>query len=184
MDNFISDKFVGGGFTRGHEITVRAAELSDIGEIIELASREAIHSMSPYRHPDQDKVIAARNEDLQSLYTMWWAPDMGIFVACDESGRIIGHVIVKIGGKEFLTGEEQAWIYDITVDPNYWGTGLAKRLMEQAEIYAQEQGMGYLGLTVTCANLRAIRFYQNMGYQDERIQMVKILSPIIPEDIL
>lgn len=165
------------------EIVVRSAEMGDIGDVIELAAEMAIHSMSPFRRPGTELIIADRREDLQSLYQTWWDPDTGIFVARSSSGRLLGHVLVKVGCKEFLTGEDQAWIFDLAVAPDHWGTGLAKRLMEAAEEFAAERGMGYLGLTVTCANMRAAKFYANMGYQDERVQMVKILNPIIPEEI-
>lgn len=166
------------------EIVIRRAELADIPQIIDLASEMAIHSMSPFRRPGQELVIESRREDLQSLYQQWWSTDLGIFVASNSQGDILGHVMVKIGCKEFLTGEEQAWIFDIAVDPEFWGTGLAKRLLDAAENFAQERGMCYMGLTVTCSNLRAVKFYQNEGYQDERAQMVKILNPgFVPEEI-
>lgn len=183
MDSFCEDEFVGSA-PQTKQIVVRSAELTDIPDIIELAAQLATHSMSPFRRPGTELVVEGRREDLQSLYQMWWSNDMGIFVARNEDGALLGHVLVKIGQKEFLTGEEQAWIYDISVVPECWGTGLSRRLMERAEQFAAENGMGYLGLTVTCANARAQKFYVNMGYQDERVQMVKILSPVIPEEIL
>lgn len=159
-------------------IEISRASAEDVDEIIDLASEMAKCSRSPFRPVDEEKIIADRRTDLQSLYTLINNKDFGAFVARDHRGRLIGHVLVKTGLIDFLTGEEQAWIFDISVQPKHWGSGISKKLLHMAEIFARERGIRYMGLTVTVANRRALCFYQHAGYQEERYQMVKIMEPI------
>ena len=159
-------------------IEILRASADDVDEIIELGSEMAKCSRSPFRPVDEEKIIADRRADLQSLYTLINNKDFGAFVARDHRGRLIGHVLVKTGLIDFLTGEEQAWIFDISVQPKHWGSGISKKLLHVAEVFARERGIRYMGLTVTVANRRALCFYQHAGYQEERYQMVKIMEPI------
>lgn len=159
-------------------IEIYRAVPEDVDEIIELASEMAKCSRSPFRPVDEAKIIADRRADLQTLYTLIHNKDFGAFVARDHRGRLIGHVLVKTGLIDFLTGEEQAWIFDIAVQPKHWGSGISKKLLHTAEVFARERGIRYMGLTVTVSNRRALCFYQHAGYQEERFQMVKIMEPI------
>lgn len=179
-----ADVFQASGKVGQHAIQIRPAVDEDLPGIIDLASELANCSRSPFRLADDDKIRADRRQDMQGLPALLHSSDFGAFVACDEQGRLLGHVLVKTGITEFLTGEEQAWIFDIAVRPELWGSGISKRLLQEAERFAISQGMRYMGLTVTAANSRALRFYQHSGYQDERHQMVKILQPIALEDNL
>ncbi len=159
-------------------IEILRASADDVEEIIDLAAEMAKCSKSPFRPADDAKIVADRRADMQSLNTLINNKDFGAFIARDHRGRLIGDVLVKTGLIDFLTGEEQAWIFDISVHPKHWGSGISKRLLQVAELFARERGIRYMGLTVTVANTRALRFYQHAGYQEERYQMVKIMEPL------
>lgn len=55
-------------------------------------------------------------------------------------------------------------ILSIAVDPEFQGRGIAQILMEDAEREARDSGFKYMFLTVATENLRAIRFYEKMGW--------------------
>ncbi|MBQ7568012.1 GNAT family N-acetyltransferase, partial [bacterium] len=177
-------------FEGGHKslpsIEIRMATLEDVDDIIDLASEMVKYSRSPFRPVDENVIAEVRRADLQSIYQLLNNKDMVAFVARDHRGRLVGHVLlhIKSGNTDFLTGEELAWVFDISVQPKHWGSGVSRRLLQMAERFAQERGVRYVGLTVTVANGRALRFYQNCGYQEERYQMIKILEPLDMEDDL
>lgn len=154
----------------------READEADVAAIVELATDMVLHSVSPYRPVGAEEVRRYRNEDLQSLGDIMAMEQSGVFVA-EEQGRVVGHIIVVAHQKDSSTGTPQAWIYDVSVHPGFWGRGVGQRLMELAEDFARQQGMGAIGLGVTLANHRAHQFYLQQGYLEERVQMVKNLEP-------
>ena len=175
-----ADAFEGCG-RKGAAIEITSATEDDVEDIIELAASLAPCSMSPFRPVSEERVEADRRADMQSVYKLIHNDDFGAFVARDAKGNYIGHILVKSGLNDFLTGEVQAWVFDIAVQPKYWGSGISKRLLLAAERFVRERGIKFMGLTVTAANARALRFYQRAGYQEERYQMVKILPPLETE---
>ena len=159
-------------------IEIRPATMDDLPDIIDLASDMVVSSRSPFRPADDDSMREIRRKDLDTLGLLFQSGRDCAFVARDADGVLVGHIIVRRGATDFLTGSEQAWIDDISVVPKYWGSGVSKRLLRTAEDSVRESGVNYLGLTVTAANSRALRFYERAGYQCERYQMVKILQEI------
>lgn len=159
-------------------VVVRRATMADIATMIDLAVEMVVHSISPYRNADIEGVQEYRRQDLQSLYDALAMPDAGLFVAEDEDGRIVGHVVVMAGRNESSTGEAQGWVFDLSVTTDHWGTGIADLLMGRAEVFVREKGLRYLGLGVTSANRRAIAFYERIGYSEERKQMIKVLEEL------
>ncbi len=159
-------------------IEIRPATMDDLSDIIDLASEMVVSSRSPFRPADDASMKEIRRKDLDTLGLLFQSGRDCAFVARDADGVLVGHIIVRRGATDFLTGAEQAWIDDISVLPKYWGSGVSKRLLRTAEDSVRESGVNYLGLTVTAANSRALRFYERAGYQCERYQMVKILQEI------
>lgn len=157
-------------------IKICRAEKKDLPAIIDLSAEIVGYSMSPRRQNDLSKAEKIRRDDMEALYWQVNKGNMAVFVAKNTKEQIVGHVVAKLDVSEFLTGEKQAWILDLAVKPEYWSRGLGQSLMYAVETVALEQGIKYVGLTVTCANKRAADFYKKMGYQDERLQMVKELS--------
>lgn len=157
-------------------ISICRADKKDLPGIIDLSVEIVGYSMSPRRQNDLAKAGEIRRNDMEALYWQISKGSMAVFVAKNAQGQIVGHVVAKLDTTEFLTGEKQAWILDLAVKPEYWSRGLGQNLMYAVENAALELGVKYVGLTVTCANKRAADFYKKMGYQDERMQMVKELS--------
>lgn len=157
-------------------VVVRRATMADLPDVIDLAAEMVVHSISPYRATELEAVREYRRQDLETLYEALAMPDAGIFVAEDDEGRFVGHVVVMAGRNESSTGEPQGWVFDLSVIPDEWGTGVADLLMGRAEAFVREKGLRYLGLGVTSANRRALAFYDRLGYLEERKQMIKILE--------
>jgi ribosomal protein S18 acetylase RimI-like enzyme len=60
---------------------------------------------------------------------------------------------------------ERAGIYQMWVAPEARGTGLGRRLLDEAARWARERGAGTLHLSVTEGNGPAIRLYESAGFR-------------------
>lgn len=69
--------------------------------------------------------------------------------------------------------EKRLHINHIVVDKNHRGQGIAKKLLFQAEKYANEMNVKIIDLLVSESNLDAVRMYKNLGYVTERRYMKK-----------
>lgn len=156
------------------EFEVRRATLKDIPHVVKLAVDLVIESRSPHRPEIDDEVIREfRQQNLEQLEMVLETPEGGIFVAEDSDGTILGHLLMLTGQTDTVTGASQAWIYDVSVRPDHQRRGVGRALMKHAEEFARRLGFHYVGLGVTEANTQALDFYRQLGYQVERVQMVK-----------
>ena len=157
------------------KITIRKAKPEDIEYVIDLAVEMVGMSISPYRDCLKSQVQEFRRKDLAVLKDINSNNNIGIFIASDEDSNFIGHVIVVSGDIESSTGERQGWIFDISVKEAYWHCGIGKKLMRHAEEFIKNIGLRYIGMGVTASNERAVRFYERLGYKEERKRMIKRL---------
>jgi len=157
------------------EITIRKAREEDIARVVDLAVEMVVHSLSPFRDTPREEIREFRRKDLVVLRDAFRYDHVGIFIAEDRNKNFIGHVIVVSGDIESSTGERQGWVFDLSVKKEYWRLGVGKRLMAQAESFVRENGLSYLGMGVTTSNQQAVRFYEGLGYKEERKRMIKKL---------
>lgn len=157
------------------KINIRKATPEDIDAVIDLAVEMVVHSASPLRLATHREIQQFRKNDLVVLRNFDKYGNIGIFIAEDEDMHFIGHVVVVSGDIESSTGEKQGWIFDLSIKKEWWGKGIGKRLMEHAEKFIKEQGLKYIGMGVTTSNFRAVRFYKDLGYIEERKRMIKRL---------
>ena len=76
-------------------------------------------------------------------------------------GEIVGFVIAHV---ERVASELRAYVVTLDVAERCRGKGLAKRLMQEAEIRVAAEGAEWMELHVFTGNERAIRFYERLGY--------------------
>lgn len=144
-----------------------------------MAVELVVASKSPHRKRVPDTQLQFfRRQNFQRLDYMLEMAEAGIFVANDEAGEHIGHVMLLGNQIDSVASIRQAWIYDLSVRKDWWGKGVGRALMSRAESFVREElGHDYIGLGVTYANERAVKFYSDLDYQVERVQMVKRLKP-------
>ena len=155
------------------EFQVRKAVNRDVPQIIALDEEMSVCSLSPIREATALEVKEYRRQDMMYLYEILPKEEFGIFLAESQTGEFLGHIIVGCRQVESSTGELQAWIYDLSVKKEYWGKGVAQKLNQAAEDFAAGFNHKYIGLGVTSSNLRAVKFYENCGYREERKRMLK-----------
>jgi putative acetyltransferase len=124
-------------------------------------------TLRPYRDDDEDAAIALWCETWQQAYpnidfaarVPWWrerwrselVPNAAIIVA-EEAGALIG----------FVTIDTRAYLDQLVVAPQLWGTKLADALVDEAKRLSPDS----ITLLVNDDNARAIRFYRRNGFVD------------------
>ncbi|WP_456483056.1 ribosomal protein S18-alanine N-acetyltransferase [Methanopyrus kandleri] len=153
----------------GRRVVVRRAKRSDIPEVVEIEERA--FPKSPY-------------PTYVFLYNLSNNPEG--FLVAEVGGKVVGYVIFEL--RPWL-GEGH--IVSIAVHPNYRRTGIGTILMREAERKIAEAGYETVRLEVRESNFPARRFYERLGYREERrehgyysdgetaVIMVKKLKPSI-----
>ncbi|MFB6087587.1 MAG: GNAT family N-acetyltransferase [Haloarculaceae archaeon] len=90
-------------------------------------------------------------------------------VAVDGTADVVGYVFVTRGEGETYS------LAHIYVDPERWGEGIGRQLLDHVETRVRERGGEHVSLGVMVENERARRFYEAAGYEktdefdDERL---------------
>ena len=96
--------------------------------------------------------------------------DEPTFVAVAQSAsgdrRVVGVLGLHGSARPMKGGEMQL---GMGVLRDYWGGGIASRLMVAAEDWARQQGCHRIALSVFSHNVRGLRFYQRFGFVDEAV---------------
>lgn len=78
--------------------------------------------------------------------------------------------------RNHITGEHEAWIYNVTVLPAHRGCGVGQRLIQHAENHARQHGFRAIGLAVATHNTGAQRLYERLDFQSNNVLMRKALE--------
>ncbi|BCM91082.1 mycothiol acetyltransferase [Abditibacteriota bacterium] len=108
-------------------------------------------------------------------------------ILLDEEGHIFFiafdlHTNQKMGllwfgpRRNHITGDQEAWIYNVTVLPEHRGCGVGQKLIEHAENHAREHGFRAIGLAVATHNTGAQRLYERMSFKSHNVLMRKPLD--------
>ena len=129
-------------------------------------------------HPaDQDRLGPATVRDAlaHTHELLLTRPGTQVVIAEDESGERVGLLWFGVN-RNLVTGEDEAWIYNITVLPGHQGRGYGKQIMQHAEQLAQQGGFSVIGLMVSSHNERAQRLYESFAYEPTNLLMRKKLG--------
>ena len=94
-------------------------------------------------------------------------PRRGLYlVATNENGDIVGQSAIT---QDYPDRKKAEHIYGfgIAILKDYWGIGLATKMMEQIINYAKQIGVVRLDLFVITTNDRAIKLYKKFGFEIE-----------------
>ncbi|HZR76639.1 GNAT family N-acetyltransferase [Bradyrhizobium sp.] len=122
-------------------------------------------TLRPYRPEDEDAAIALWLATWKQAYPSldfaarvpWWrerwrnelVPKAAIIVA-EEAGAMVG----------FVTVDDEAYLDQLVVAPDLWGSKLADMLVNEAKRLSPDS----ITLLVNEDNARAIRFYERNGF--------------------
>lgn len=93
-------------------------------------------------------------------------------VAVSGEGRVLGFTMARLR-PELLSHHPSAHLEAIAVDRGAEGKGVAKALLDAAEINAKAHGALSMTLHVFACNTRARGFYEHLGYDGELMRYIK-----------
>ncbi|MGD2184618.1 MAG: GNAT family acetyltransferase [Desulfobacterales bacterium] len=88
--------------------------------------------------------------------------DRHLFLVGILEKKIIATVM---GGYEGHRG----WINYLAVDPKYRRNGYGRLIMQEVERRIRSKGCPKINLQVRATNKESIKFYQSLGYKDDRV---------------
>ena len=155
-------------------IQIRKARRKDFDFILALSVETLSEELTPYERArtSPSKLVGIMSKNLRRLMA---AAGMVTLVAETAGGERAGFIMVGRSASVF-TDQQQAFVYDVAVAPAFRRRGIGRMLMERAEAHAREQKMGYITLMVDCRNAPARTLYEQLGYEDGRILMRKLLA--------
>ena len=148
---------------------IRQAKLVDIPRLIDL-----LHQVDMVHHrlrPDLFKSNTTKYDE-QELETLLGDVSKPIFVYDD--GEVLGYAfcqITEMKDDRLLQDRKILYIDDLCVDEAVRGKHIGKALFDFVHGYAKSIGCLAITLNVWEGNDSAIRFYQNMGMQPQKIGM-------------
>jgi GNAT superfamily N-acetyltransferase len=102
----------------------------------------------------------------------------GAILVAEGAGQVIGFAAVGPSPDPEGAGE----LFAINLDPDHWGTGAGRALLQAAQAELARLGFGELVLWVLPANARARRFYEAAGWvADGTERSVEALGVAVPE---
>jgi GNAT superfamily N-acetyltransferase len=99
------------------------------------------------------------------------APHTLLLVAETAECGVVGYLLGN-SHLTFLANGPIAWVEELMVEEQTRGSGMGRRLMDQAESWAHSIGAAYLAL----ASRRAGDFYLTLGYEDSATFYKKTLN--------
>ncbi|MGI5819824.1 MAG: GNAT family N-acetyltransferase [Armatimonadota bacterium] len=120
----------------------------------------------PGFHVDQD----FRDDYTRDLRRAASDPTEMMFVL-EQDGHLCGFIWGSMMAT--LVDARVGYIKNVYVAPHLRGSGQARRLMEVMEDWLWDQGAEKIMLDASMVNERAVAFYEKVGYDIERVRMVK-----------
>lgn len=127
-------------------LTIRPATADDEKSVIALW--QACGLVVPHNDPAADFRFAKSG------------PSSDVLVGVNESGRIVGSVMVGHDG-------HRGWLYYVAADPDARGEGIGRKMVSVAEDWLRERGVRKVQLLIRETNVAVAKFYERIGYKAE-----------------
>ena len=99
-----------------------------------------------------------------------------VFIAEQEDGIRCGYLWMgSRNSKDAWDAEMEQWIYDIVVDPKFYGNGIGRLMLKKAEEFSSKLNRN-LGLFVHENNSPAITLYKKTGFDVKQVPVSKVLK--------
>ena len=146
--------------------TVRRARTEDIPSILELLLQvDMVHHNG---RPDLFKELGTIIENEKTP----------LFVCVDEENTVLAHMFCIVKQElndSVITDIKTLYIDDICVDEKARGLGVGRTMFLFLKGYAKEEGFYNITLNVWCCNPDAMKFYEAMGMEPQKIGMEMLL---------
>jgi len=134
-------------------VSVRDATREDVDVLLELVERLE-SELPPLPYPD-DPAERERGKVERMV-------DDGVALLAEDDGRPTGYALARFGDH----GPTTVYVSDLWVDASARGKGLGSELLQRVAAKARERGCTHVVLDVDAANMRAIAFYERLGFEE------------------
>jgi len=165
------------------DLRIREAEASDYDALCALF--DEVDSLHRARLPHIFQKPDGPCRDKDYVLALIADETVGLFVA-ETEGQLAGLVCVVITESAqvpILVPRRYAVIDNIVVRSAFRRRGIGRRLMEEAQRWAEAQGADSVELNVSQFNRGAIAFYESLGYKTASRRMSKNL-PQAPRSVV
>jgi ribosomal protein S18 acetylase RimI-like enzyme len=151
--------------------SVRPASSTDVPAIRDIAARLATGGIRPWR------TVAQMEEAYTALIVGALArAEAGEAVLVAElEGRVVGVMYLQT----LIEGAGQArhgHVCDLAVAVDAEGRGVGRALLDAAERWTRERGLGHLTLNVFADNPRALALYERAGFRTDWVRLARSLD--------
>lgn len=156
------------------EIVIRLAEEKDLLQINKLLYQ--VHQIHSSKRPDIFKVGRKKYKD-EELREILKDDKRPIFVAVNKE-EVLGYAFCieqQHLNSNSLTDIKTLYIDDLCVDSQKRGLGIGRSLYEWVLKYAKDNNYYNITLNVWKSNEEALKFYEKLGLEVQKIGMEKIL---------
>ena len=133
----------------------------------------ALMTVSPYAVEQEESVIELWTAC--GLTRPWNDPATDIRLKCMDNPEefLLGWIGPRLVAT-CMAGYDghRGWIYYFGVAPDYQGKGLGRALLSRAEEMLRLRGCAKINLMVRKDNAQAVRFYDNLGYCPDQVQVL------------
>ncbi|MDZ7701560.1 MAG: GNAT family N-acetyltransferase [Halobacteriales archaeon] len=141
-------------------VDVREATEADLGRVTEIAEAAWGVAHEPIVGADAVASFLAAHYGRESFEPYLSADRALLAVAEDDDAEVVG--FVSVSPDEDAPGRFN--LGRIYVDPDRWGEGVGRQLLDHAESAVTDRGGERIRLGVMVENDRAVGFYESAGY--------------------
>ena len=142
-----------------NDITISVAGIEDIPALNILVNSAYRGDTSRKGWTTEAHLLDGIRTTDENLADMMQQPGAIILKCTNQKQQIIGCVFLQ-------KQNERLYLGMLTVSPELQGSGLGKKMLNEAEDYARKHQCTYIIMTVISARPELIAFYERKGYKD------------------
>lgn len=146
-----------------NSIQIRKATSKDLGDLLDVARTSFLQAFTAGNKPENVQAYFYEAFTLEQFGKELENP-ASIFFVAEINGEIIGYTKVNlVPAQTDVHDPDSLEIARLYVLGDHLGSGLGKKLLDTAIVFAKKNQKKYLWLGVWEKNARAIRFYEKNG---------------------
>ena len=155
--------------------TIRLATPADAGSIAEVHVRSW---QSAYRGVLPDDLLDSLSVDARERFWAgpWWDTRGGRLYVAEVAARIVAFAAIG-PSRDADAGPSTGELYAIYADPDVWGRGVGRLLMDASVAALRDAGFSEATLWVLVGNERGRHFYDAAGWRPDGARRVDELRP-------
>lgn len=150
-------------------IKIRRAKIADVPAICTLSQSLFEHER---QFTDEYNMEWSHGKDGKQFFTKSLKSRASFILLAEYEKKVIGYILIKLEHVSWRVYNPLADVTNLSVDPMYRGQGVGTKLFEHAKSIAKKRGVRRLNVQALAGNLRALKFYKTMGFEDFSVTLL------------